>query len=70
MKYSKDLYYPCYSPRVLEHLMANGFKPEASFRNFKTLKVCHVFKKDKDVCECIAEVSNVNKAETDSSLIN
>lgn len=58
--YPTELYYPCYSPRVLSHLLQNGFQPHATFLNIKTLKTCYVFEKNNNINECIAEVSNLS----------
>lgn len=58
--YPKEKYYSCYSPRVLTHLLKNGFNPYATFVNIKTLKTCYIFEKCESVNNCIAEVSNLN----------
>lgn len=58
--YPIEQYYPCYSPRVLSHLLQNGFEPHATFLNIKTLKTCYVFEKNDIINGYIAEVSNLN----------
>lgn len=58
--YPAEIFYSCYSPRILKHLIQNGFSPKATFVNIKTLKTCHVFERNDALNECITEVSNVN----------
>lgn len=56
--YPADIYYSCYSPRILKHLIQNGFEPCNTFVNIKTLKTCHVFLKDDEINKCITEASS------------
>ena len=67
LRFEKENYFSCYSPRVYEHLIKNGFETykddklgfKGSFLNIKTSKTCHIFLKDDKLNACIAEVSNV-----------
>ena len=62
---NSQAFYSCYSTRIYEHLTKCGFEtyrddkiPEGRFVNIKTGKTCHVFKKNPELCRCVAEVSN------------
>lgn len=46
MKFEKEKYFSCYSPKLKEFLEEFDFEPIEVFRNINTGKTCWVYEKD------------------------
>lgn len=46
MKFEKEKYFSCYSPKLMEFLEEFDFEPVEVFKNINTGKTCWVYEKD------------------------
>lgn len=61
MKYSKELYFSCYSPNLKEYLELNGFVVIARFVHIRENKTCWVFNRTSELSVYLEQWSNNRK---------
>lgn len=66
MKYPKEEYYSCYSPRLKDDLLSNGYDIYDEFTHLKTTNHCWVFERNDSLNKFLTQWSELKRKALDN----